>query len=169
MHASVKNPAASFLLFSIPYMKQLNLITEKKYAARKCARPISLRGANHIVLKAIRPTLRRNQVTIRRLIRETQDRFGVKIRALAVMDNHIHLVLKVSSRTQFADALRFLAGGIAQKVSKTKIWAKRAWSRPIKLLRDLQTVETYVARNSIRAGIFAMGDAYFILNGILQL
>ena len=150
-------------------MKQLNLINEKTYAARKCARSISLRGANHIVLKSKRPTLRRHQPEIRALIRETQDRFSVKIRALAVMDDHIHLVLKVSSRKQFADALRFLAGGIAQKISLLKIWAKRAWSRPIKVMRDLQSVETYVARNSIKAGIFTTGDAYFIVDGILQL
>ena len=32
------------------------------------------------------------------LIREAQDRFGLKIRALAVMDDHVHLVVKVSSR-----------------------------------------------------------------------
>ena len=92
-------------------MKQLSLIKEKKYAARKCSRPISLRGANHIVLKAKRPTLRRQQVVIRRLIRENQERFGVKLRALAIMDDHVHLVVKVSSRKQFADALRFLTDG----------------------------------------------------------
>ena len=150
-------------------MKQLNLIREKKYVARKCARAISLRGANHIVMKSARPGLRRHQPVIRALIRQTQDRFGVKLRALAVMGDHVHLVMKVDSRKQFADALRFLAGGIARKISAVKIWAKRAWSRPIKVARDLQTVETYVARNSIKAGIHETDDAYFILNGVLQL
>ena len=150
-------------------MKQLTLIKEKKYDARKCVRPISLRGANHIVLKAVRPTLRRHQTVIRTLIRDTQDRFGVKIRALAVMNDHVHLVVKVTSRKQFADALRYLAGGIARKIAVAKVWAKRAWSRPIKVARDLQTVEYYVARNSIKAGIYSNGDAYFILDGVLQL
>ena len=150
-------------------MKQLTLIKEKKYAARKCARPISLRGANHIVLKSKRPTLRRHQTVIRALIRETQDRFGLKIRALAVKDDHIHLVVKVSSRGQFANALRFLAGGIARKISVAMVWAKRAWSRPIKVIRDQWTVEAYVARNSIKAGIYTTNDAYFILDGVLQL
>ena len=150
-------------------MKQLTLIKDKKYAARKCARPISLRGANHIVLKSMRPVLRRHQPVIRGLIREAQNRFGVKLRALAVMDDHVHLVVKVASRKQFADALRFLAGAIAQRISTAKVWTKRAWSRPIKVVRDLQTVESYVARNSIKAGVYTTGDAYFILNGVLQL
>ena len=149
-------------------MKQLTLIKEKKYAARKCARPISLRGANHIVLKSLRSTLRRHQPVIRALIRDAQDRFGLKIRALAVMGDHVHLVVKVNSRNQFANALRFLAGGIARKISVVKVWAKRACSRPIKVARDLQTVECYVARNSIKAGIYSDGDAYFILDGVLQ-
>ena len=121
------------------------------------------------MLKSRYPNLRRHQPIIRALIRETQDRFGLKVRALAVMEDHVHLVVKVSSRKQFADALRFLAGGIAQKISGAKVWAKRAWSRPIKVARDLQTVEFYVARNSIRAGIYTANDAYFILDGILQL
>ena len=164
-----KKSPASFLLFSIRHMKQLTLIKEKKYAARKCARPISLRGANHIALKSKRPILRWHQAVIRELIRETQYRFGLKIRALAVMEDHVHLVVKVSSRKQFADALGFLAGGIAQKLTLAKLWTKRAWSRPINVARDLQTVETYVARNSIKAGLYTTGDAYFILNGILQL
>ncbi|MBI3557447.1 MAG: transposase [Deltaproteobacteria bacterium] len=147
----------------------LALIREKKYTARKIARPISLRGANHLVMKSKRPTLRRHQPVIRQIIRVTQDRFGVKIRALAVMSDHVHLVIKVGSRAQFANALRFLAGQIAQMVSGTKLWRARAWSRPLKTLGELHTVDTYVARNPIKAGIYSQRDGFYIVEGVLQL
>ncbi len=150
-------------------MKQLTLIREKKYAARKCSRPISLRGANHIVMKSLRPTLRRYHAPIRFLIREAQDRFGVKIRALAIMGDHIHLVMKVGSRAQFANALRFLAGRIAQKVAGAKLWRARFWSRPLKTRKELQVVDAYVARNAVKAGIFSQCDGFFIVDGVLQL
>src|SRR6185369_13119567 len=101
-------------------MRQLKLFAEKKYKGRKTARAISLRGANHVVLKAMRPTLRKNAPRIRALIREAQDRYGVKLKALAVMPDHVHLVLKVSSRTQFADALKFLASRIALTIAGAK-------------------------------------------------
>jgi len=90
--------------------KQLTLLKERKYAKRKVARAISLRGANHVVLKASTPTLRRHHAKIKLEIKRAQERFSVKIRALAIMPDHIHLILKVSSRAQFANALRMLAG-----------------------------------------------------------
>lgn len=82
------------LLFSV---KQLVLIQEKKYPARKTARPISLRGANHVILKSGRPVLRRHARAIRWFIRQTQDRYEMKLRALAIMPDHVHLVIRKRS------------------------------------------------------------------------
>ena len=108
-------------------------------------------------------------MVIRYLIRDAQVRFDVKIRSLAIMPDHVHLVVKVGSRVQFANALRFIAGQIAQKISGAKLWQARAWSRPLKTRRELLTVDSYVARNSIKAGIFTQSDGFFIVDGILQL
>lgn len=149
-------------------MKQLTLLKEKKCAKRKVARAISLRGANHIVLKTNKHVLRKQASTVRHLIRETQDRFGIKIRALSVMSNHLHLVIKVSNRKQFADGLRFLAGQIALKISGTKLWSARAWSRPLKFGKDMATAEIYVWKNAVTAGCFSMLDTAFIVEGVLQ-
>lgn len=151
-------------------MRQLSLLREKKYKHRKVARAISLRGANHIVLKTNRHVLRKNVAKIRILIHETQTRFGIKIRALSLMSNHIHLIVKVSNRKQFADALRFLAGQIALKVAQSKLWTTRIWSRPLKFGKDMVTAELYVWKNAIKAGCFDEAvDATFILDGVLQL
>ncbi len=132
-------------------------------------RSISLRGANHLVLKSLRPTLRRHYSEIRQVLRETQDRFGVKISALAVMGDHIHLVLRVSSRTQWANALRFLTGQLAQRIAGAKLWRARAWSRPVQTHRDLWAVERYVASNPIKAKLWSLADSFMIVDGVLRL
>jgi len=149
--------------------KQLTLIKERKYEKRKVARALSLRGANHVVLKASAPILRRHHSRIKSEIRKAQDRFSIRIRALAIMPDHIHLILKVSSRVQFANALRMLAGQIALKVKGTKLWKQRVWSRPVKPGRDQENATLYVARNSIKSGHFSDADAFYIVNGVLQI
>ena len=150
-------------------MKQLALIKENKYSKRKVARAISLRGANHVVLKTDKFILRKNAAAIRRLIRETQDRFGIKLRAVSIMSNHVHLVIKTGSRKQFGDSLRFLAGMIAFKVAKTKLWHKRVWSRPLRYGKDMQAAEHYVWSNPFKARCFEMIDTSFLIDGVLQL
>ena len=151
-------------------MKQLVLIREKKYAKRKIARPISLRAANHVVLKAKQPLLRRHNSRIRQIVRDTQGRFKIKIRALSVMPDHVHLIIKVSSRKQFADSLRYLTGQIALKISGAKLWRTRAWSRTLTWGRDQQTAELYVWNNAVKARCFRDDfDTTYILDGILQI
>lgn len=149
-------------------MRQLTLLREQKYEGRKTARPISLSGANHVVFKARRPVLRRNIPRIRRLLREAQDRFGIRIHALAIMPDHIHLVLRVSSRKQFADSLRFFAGMAAKLVTRFGLWRARAWSRPLRWGRDLRNAFLYVWRNPYRARIDAEADSAFLIDGVLQ-
>ncbi|MBI2606010.1 MAG: transposase [Deltaproteobacteria bacterium] len=148
-------------------LRQLLLLKEKKYAGRKTARPISTRHYNHVVLKARRPILRKNSVVVRALIRETQLRFGVRLRALAVMPDHVHLIVQVGAREQFQDALRFLAGMIALKVAHGKLWLKRAWSRVVRSGRDQWNAEMYVCQNPFRTGIFTEADHAMIQGGVL--
>ena len=150
-------------------MRQLTLLKEKKYTKRKVARAISLRGANHVVLKTNRHLLRKNTLQVRSLIRETQDRFGIKIRALSLMSNHLHLVVKVSNRKQLADSLRFLAGMIALKITTTKLWTARAWSRPLKWGKEMNIAELYVWKNAIKARCFSDIDEAYLVDGILQI
>lgn len=114
--------------------------------------------------------LRKHRWIVLRSIRETQDRFHIRLRALAVMENHIHLIVRVSDRTQFANALRMLAGTIARRIAKKgSFWLARAWSRVVKPGRDLETATTYVVRNPIKADVWCDHDGFWILGGILQL
>lgn len=162
--------------------KQLKLIIGKKYSGRKATRPISIRGWNHVVMKSRYYVLRRNHVLVKRLVRKTQDRFGMRIRALSVMENHVHVLMRAPSREHFANAMRFLCGGIGRKLClKLRIkpkgirgdagtfFSQRIWSRIVKRERDLRTVELYIWRNPLQEGIFSMMDCLWIRGGVLEL
>ena len=152
-------------------MRQLQLIPKKKYRGRKIARAIATRrGENHIVLKSKLPLLRQHRAIVLRSIRDTQDRFHIRLRALAVMENHIHLVARVNSREQFANALRMLTGTIARRISKRgRFWLARAWSRVVTPGRDLSIASLYVVRNPMKAGLDSLFDSFVLLDGVLQL
>lgn len=152
-------------------MKQLHLIIRKKFKARKQARPIAVkRGENHVILKSRVPLLRKHRDIVYRSLRETQLRFGIRLRALAVMENHIHLIIRVSDRGQFANALRMLAGTIARRITKKgRFWLQRAWSRVVRPGKDLWSITRYVLENPARAHIASSMDTFWIKDGILQL
>lgn len=148
-------------------MKQLS-IPQQRYSKRKVARTISLRGANHITLKANAFILRKNHRVIKQLIHTTQIRYGMKLQAVAIMGNHVHLLAKVRSRKSFADALRFLASRIALSLGNGKLWNIRAWSRPVVYQRDLRHVTNYVVANPFAAKIYHSSvDSYCIQGGVL--
>jgi REP element-mobilizing transposase RayT len=85
------------------------------------------------------------------------------------MEDHIHLIVRVSSREQFANALRMLAGTIARRIKRRgRLWRARAWSRVVTQGRDLARAIHYVAANPFRAGIWTDLDSFYIVDGILQ-
>ena len=148
--------------------RQIPLIHFKKYSGRKIIRPVSLREFNHIVVKSKLPVLRLNYRLIQSVLIETRRRFGIRLRAFAIMEDHVHLVVKVDSRKQWADSLRFFTGQVALRLKRGKIWAQRAWSRVVKAGRDYCGAVRYVWSNPFKAGIADLGiDAVFVINGIL--
>ena len=74
------------------------LFSDKKYSGRKIARKISIKEMNHVIFKSSVPILRVHRQLIDRVIHDAQQRFGFKIRAIAVMPDHIHLAMKVPVR-----------------------------------------------------------------------
>jgi len=73
------------------------------------------------------------------------------------MENNIHFLLQTPNRTLFANAMRFLAGQIALKIQRGKLWLKRMWSRVVSWGRDYGGVKRYVEANPVKAGIFSEG------------
>ena len=148
-------------------MKQL-LIPQHRYSKRKEARAISLRGANHITLKANAFVLRKHHRVIKQIIHATQLRYSIKLQAVAIMSNHIHLLTKVPSRKAFANALRFLTSRIALRLGRGTLWNIRAWSRPVKSRTDIQNVTNYIWLNPSKANtVNGRIDSYCIQNEVL--
>jgi REP element-mobilizing transposase RayT len=148
--------------------KQLSLLKQKQYAGRKIARPVSTKEFNHIVVKSKLPILRLQYRLIQAVLIEAQKRFGIEVRAFAIMPDHCHLVVRVGSRKQFANALRFFTGQVALKMGRGKLWAQRAWSRVVHQGRDYIGAVLYVWNNPIKGRVFDIRiDAVWILNGIL--
>lgn len=150
----------------------------RKYRKRKTARPISLSSANHVIFKSSIPVLRRHHLLIKQLVVETQKRFFVSIYSMAIMENHCHFLISTNCRTQFANAMRFLAGQIALKISRKKVasrknpadrafWITRMWSRIVRRGRDFLNTKRYISQNPLKAGIFDEVDFFEIQNGRL--
>lgn len=159
-------------------LEQQRKLCEKKSHGRKTVRPISIRGFNHVVLKSRYYVLRRNHALVKQIIRETQLRFGMRIRALSIMENHIHVLMNAPTREAFGNAMRFLCGMIGRKLClKMKLkprgdgptfFSQRIWSRVIRGWLDQECAELYVWRNAIKAGIFTELDSCVIRGGILE-
>lgn len=148
-------------------MIQKTLLTERKYESRKTARTISTRAYNHVVLKSQKPILRKNSALIKRTIADAQNRFGFRLKSFSIMPDHVHLLIQVRSRESFANSLRFLAGQIALKIGKGKLWRQRLWSRAVTRGRDFLTTLTYVSRNALKAGLFNDSDTFILWQGKL--
>ena len=145
--------------------KQLHLLQIKKYASRKCVRPISIREFNHVVFKARVPVLRKHRAVITRTLHDCQLRYGLRLKAIAIMENHIHLAVKVPSRKSFADFMRVFAGTVALRVVRGKLWSQRVWSRIVRAGSDLQGALAYIWNNPVKV---AYRDTYRIVQGILD-
>lgn len=147
--------------------KQLNLFHTKIYKKGKIAREISTKHHNHVVLKSFKPIIRLHRNKIRKIFIDTQTKFGISVSSLSIMENHIHIVVKVSTRTQFANSMRYLTGTLALKILRSKLWSKRIWSRPIKSKKDFDNVNHYVCINPIKENLWDIFDTYLLINGKL--
>ena len=134
--------------------KQIQLLSEKKYRFRKTVRPVSTREYMHCVFKSDKYVLRKHARLIRKEIQEIERRFGVKAKSVAIMPNHIHMLIKVPSRILFANAMRYFAGVIGRKIKLGKLWRQRLWARVVRYGKDFRIVTEYVRQNPVKAGCF---------------
>ncbi len=96
--------------------KQLTLFQNKIYQKRKVARCVSTKQFMHIVMESKHPVLRQNHGFIKSVIRKQQLCWGIRIRNIAIQPDHIHLCVKISTRTAFFNFMRVVAGVIGKKL-----------------------------------------------------
>jgi REP element-mobilizing transposase RayT len=89
---------------------------------RKTQRPLTTREAMHFVLRSQYAggdySFRKfkNLKVIERILEQAARKYGVKIYRQAIQSNHIHLILKITSRRLYRSFIAVIAGKIASHV-----------------------------------------------------
>jgi REP element-mobilizing transposase RayT len=146
---------------------------------RKSRRPLDLNKFHHLVLKSDfaygERSLLQFRKMIKRVIRISASRFHIKIFAMAIVGNHIHLQIFGKDRLEIQNFFRVSAGHIAQKILKksplknwevlkrnadsknklrlneNKFWQSRVYSRVVSWGFDCLNVWAYIIQNKLEA------------------
>lgn len=94
------------------------------YGKRKSIRPLSTKEPIHIVLRSSWAyggnsfLLLKNKKDIERIIQRTASKYHIKVYRRAIVSNHLHLIIKISSRKNYQTFVRVLSSLIASHVMK---------------------------------------------------
>jgi REP element-mobilizing transposase RayT len=93
---------------------------------RKTFRPIDPKQALHVVLRSSKARGSLSMLhpkhcnAVEKYVQKSAKRWGIRIYRFANVGNHLHLLIKVSSRAAWKSFSREIAGGIAQIVTEAK-------------------------------------------------
>ncbi len=175
-------------------MKQLHLISRSNIrkehggtlslGKRRKQRPLSLKTPLHLVLKSdfahASRSLLRHRPLIEKIITKAKKRFRIRVYEVAIVSNHIHLVVKGRHRRDLQNFFRVVAGHIAQDIlrqfpilpreraraggapnksvrtgktreKENKFWQTRIYSRIVSWGREYLRVKRYVIQNTLEA------------------
>lgn len=136
----------------------------KKSHAKK-PRPISTKNSMHLTLRSSQAkgeksflASQKRRLLIDKKIREVANKFGVSVYKIAIVGNHIHILLRATYRRGFVSFLRSITGVIARIVlgaergraklaGAARFWDQRPWTRVIAWMRDFANVKKYVQQN----------------------
>jgi REP element-mobilizing transposase RayT len=182
-------PPANRILQQKSFMKQQTLFkepNEKRFfggellnGRRKSSRPLCGKSAIHTVLKSQWArgtnafTHRDNFTAIENLIRNRAKKYGIRIYRIAIVSDHIHLLLRAKRRWLYRAFISSLTGQIAQHVMKfqsfagflkrfagegyqkqhkeQKFWIYRPFTRILCWGRDYRNCLKYLLRNKLEA------------------
>lgn len=94
------------------------------HGKRKSVRPLSTKEAVHVVLRSSWGygsnsfLLLKNKPAIERIILRTAKKYLIKVYRQAIVSNHLHLIIKISSRKNYQTFIRVLSSLIASHVMK---------------------------------------------------
>ncbi len=105
-----------------------------------------------------------DRITYLRCLGKFAVRYGVKVLAYCLMDNHVHLIVVPASEHALEQVFRPLHTKYAQRVNRLKSWKGHLWQgRYFSSALDdayLWAAVRYVERNPVRAGIVAKAEDY---------
>ena len=106
-----------------------------KRAGRAGPRPISTQHSMHLVLRSSKATgdwsfLReKNKSKIKEIIDRFSRKWGVVVKRMENVGNHLHLHIQITSRHTYRKFIRAVTGAIAMAVTGASRWNKMATGR----------------------------------------
>ena len=126
------------------------------------------------------PASERHRPLIQKVIQKTKSRFHIRVYEMAIVSNHIHIVVKGKHRRDLQNFFRVMAGHIAQEIlrafpilpiekarrggapsagsmttkmreTENKFWQTRIYSRIVSWGREYLRVKKYVIQNAQEA------------------
>ena len=142
-------------------MKQQHLFRKKvlnefggslfKKGQRKVARPLSTKRPIHLVLKAKSANqLLRSRITIQKRAEKLAQKFGIKLYAVAVQADHIHVALRISNRRMYSAWIRSLTGTLSRAI-KGLNWKLRPYTRISRWGKEFRRLAEYLDFNDQEA------------------
>lgn len=132
-------------------------------------RPVSSKEPLHVVFKINVHRLRHRSLRSARghsiaiqVIKKYSAYFAVNVEQLSIQNDHIHILVRTSRRSQFHHFFRVVAGQIAQRFEKEglfrcvvtdtqqndlKLWKYRPFSRVVRGWKAYKTVRNYIQLN----------------------
>lgn len=129
----------------------------------KGKRPITTKRSMHLVMRSSlakgNKSLLKNEKQIRFILTNQSTRFGVKIYKYANAGNHLHMIIRPSSRKAFHKFIKAVSGLIARLILKAErgqpvkqqFWDQRPFTRIIEWGREFTTVSSYLTQNILEA------------------
>src|SRR3989338_8692019 len=129
----------------------------------KKARPLDRKKPIHLVMRSSiakgEKSFLRNGKRVRGIVRRQAKRFGVRIYEFAVVGNHFHLLVRITTPQTFKGFLRAVSGLIARAIlgaergakKGIKFWDARPFTRIVEWGRGYAHAKAYVIQNRLEA------------------
>ena len=151
----------------------------KTRRGRSRGRPLSQRHSMHLVLRSSKARgawsfkRKNNETRIRAILLKFSQRFEVKILALAVVGNHLHLQIKLSKLAQYQQFIRAVTAAIAMAVSgasrwkplkkqaRDRFWDHRPYTSIVSTLQYFKNLRDYIQVNQLEGFGYSRQAARF--------
>lgn len=164
--------------FTIAGFQKLNFFggsycTQRKF---RVARPLSTREPMHLVLRSTQAkglwsfSNKKNKNAISSFILKKARKFGITIDQLAIVGNHMHLLIRINNRHTYKPFICAFTGGIVGLVTggaklAKKFWDYRPFSRIVHGLKGYLGMRDYIKINQFEAGGVYRDFAVLLVKG----
>ncbi len=136
-------------------MRQLDLIPKPNLECggslqntRKGKRILSSKRPIHLVLKAHKNNLFRNRDFVQQTMENQARNFDHTVLTWSVQKNHIHILLRISSREMYVRFIRAFSGLVARKLGRG-LWKVRPFTKVLSWGRETWNVNNYIFKNEM--------------------